>query len=536
MRTYQLLSCVSPRFNVSVAFLVLFVLLTGSAIAQTTQPDRIDGLFISPQLSLDPPEGLLVDAWYKLELLDQPVGYMRTAIRRQGDRIETLDYNLIQVARGPANIKVVMKNITVETVDGRPLEMHTEQVFASQPVRYDATFQPSGSITLDITQSGNKVSRTLPADPSATFPWQMLRDILAGKRKCGETFTERGYAFVSDTKPLSVEHKAEGEVSIRLSDGRQVKTWRYKVADPAMGGKGDVYCEPTLLLPVRFDIPVMTMRFTATIATKEQATSLADKPTTELFVSTMLKVKVDGSLDPTQASSVLYTIHRPDTDEAVNLLTTDMQRVIPGRNDNLRLLVSRRKAVATRPSSPQRNAVPAASDLAKYLAATTYCNIDDQAISKLAAEGAGAEKDPQRLAEKLTRFVYQKMTHKGLDVAFATASEVARTLQGDCTEHATLLAALARANGLPSRGVFGMVAMPGSYGAGTLTFGYHMWTQVYVAGRWIDIDAALNQPQPDATHIALGITDLADTSLPMESVKTFMQLAGKVQITADPRK
>ena len=128
------------------------------------------------------------------------------------------------------------------------------------------------------------------------------------------------------------------------------------------------------------------------------------------------------------------------------------------------------------------------------------------------------------------------MTHKGLDVAFATASEAARTLQGDCTEHATLLAALARANGLPARGVFGMVALPGSFADGTLTFGYHMWTQVYVDGRWIDIDAALNQPIPDATHIALGLSDLADTSLPTESIQTFMQLAGKIQISAAPRK
>ena len=521
----------SFRFVVPAAFLVLFALLAASKPARAAEPDGIDGLFISPQLSLDPPQGLLVDAWYKLELLEQPVGYMRTAVRRQGNRIETLEYTLIQVARGPVTIKVVMKNVTVETVDGRPLEMHTEQVFASQPVRYDATFRTDGSIALEITQSGNKVSRTLPADPSATFPWQMVRDLLAGKRRPGETFTERSYAFVSDTKPLSVEHKAEGEALVRLPDGRQIQTWRYTVADPAMGGKGDVYCEPQILLPVRFEIPVMTMRFTATITTREQATAPADKPATELFVSTMLKVKVDGSLDPTRASSVLYTIQRSASDETVNLLTTDMQRVMPAKAGNLQLLVSRRKPVTTRPTTTQQDA-----NLAQYLAATTYCNIDDQAVRKLAAEGAGNERDPQRLAESLTRFVYRKMTHKGLDVAFATASEVARTLQGDCTEHATLLAALARANGLPSRGVFGMVAMPGSYAAGTLTFGYHMWTQVYVAGRWIDIDAALNQAQPDATHIALGVTDLADTSLPMESVKTFMQLAGKVQITADPRK
>ena len=73
-----------------------------------------------------------------------------------------------------------------------------------------------------------------------------------------------------------------------------------------------------------------------------------------------------------------------------------------------------------------------------------------------------------------------------------------------------------------------MVALPGSYADGRLTFGYHMWTQVYVHSRWIDFDAASNQPVPDATHIALGITDLADTSLPWNRSRPSCSLAGKV--------
>jgi hypothetical protein len=514
---------------VLVATIVLLGLATVLQGAPASQPAVVEGLFISPVLSLDPPHGLLVDAWYKLELLDQPVGYMRSAIRRQGDRIETLDYTLIQVARGPVTIKVVMKSVTAETLTGEPLEMHTEQVFANNPVRYDATFRPDNSIDLRITQDGNKMVRDLPADPTATYPWQMVREILLEKRKPGESFRERGYAFVADTKPMTVEHKAAGEATLKLPDGREVRTYLYKVTNPAMGGEGDVYCEGQILMPLRFDMPVMGMRFVATIATREQAMAPAGKPT-ELFISTMLKAKVTGPLDPAQAGSVLYTMQLPD-ETGVTLVATGMQRTVSQKGRVLEVLVSRRKPSPARPAGATSQV-----DLEKYLATTTYCNIDDEAVRKLAIEGAGEEKDPQRLAETLTRYVYQKMTHKGLDVAFATASEAARTLKGDCTEHATLLAALARANGLPARGVFGMVGLPGSYADGELTYGYHMWTQVYAGGRWIDIDAALNQPIPDATHIALGLSDLADTSLPTESIQTFMQIAGKVRLTAEPRK
>ena len=39
----------------------------------------------------------------------------------------------------------------------------------------------------------------------------------------------------------------------------------------------------------------------------------------------------------------------------------------------------------------------------------------------------------------------------------ATAAEVARSREGDCTEHAVLLAALARARGIPARVAMGLV-------------------------------------------------------------------------------
>lgn len=517
-----------------VSLLLLLLAVPALALAPATgrsvSGGPIDGLFISPKLSLDPPQGLLVDAWYKLEMLEQPVGYMRTAVRREGDRIETLDYTLIEVARGSVTVKIVLKNVTVETLDGKPLEMHTEQVFASQPMHYDAKFLPDGSIDLVITQNGNPVTRKLPADPTATFPWQMTRDILAGRRKPGESFTERSYALVAGTKPMEIQHQAAGQVPLRLPDGRQIQTWRYKVANPG-SGTGDVYCEPKLLMPLRFEMPVMGMRFTAMIAPKEQALKQVDKPT-ELFVSSLLKAKVVRALDPTRAATVLYTIQLPDGDP-VDMPVTDMQKLAGQKGRNLQLLVARRGSVASRPASAPSD------DVDKYLETTAYCNIDDKTVKDLAAEGAksaAGTKDPQRLAEGLCRFVYKKIQHKDLDVAFATASEVARTLQGDCTEHAVLLAALARANGLPARGVFGMVAMPGSYADSKLTFGYHMWTQIHVNGRWLDFDAALNQPQPDATHIALGISDLADSSVSMESVQTFMRLAGRVELTADPRR
>ena len=67
-----------------------------------------------------------------------------------------------------------------------------------------------------------------------------------------------------------------------------------------------------------------------------------------------------------------------------------------------------------------------------------------------------------------------------------TASDVARSHSGDCKAHAVYLAALARARGIPARVAVGLV-----YSDRLAAFGYHMWTEVYIDGRWIPLDGTL---------------------------------------------
>ena len=62
------------------------------------------------------------------------------------------------------------------------------------------------------------------------------------------------------------------------------------------------------------------------------------------------------------------------------------------------------------------------------------------------APGEG-KSDAERMRE-LEKFVFGYIDKKSLNVGYASALETARTRQGDCTEHALLLAALGRARGI----------------------------------------------------------------------------------------
>ena len=131
----------------------------------------------------------------------------------------------------------------------------------------------------------------------------------------------------------------------------------------------------------------------------------------------------------------------------------------------------------------------------------------DEAVLAL-AESATASLPPGasewEQADAARQAVHAWITNKGLATAFASASETVRNRQGDCSEHGVLLAAVLRAEGIPSRVASGLVWM-GSAGA----FGWHMWTQALIDGAWVDLDATLPVPFT-VGHILVATSSLED--------------------------
>jgi transglutaminase-like putative cysteine protease len=70
-----------------------------------------------------------------------------------------------------------------------------------------------------------------------------------------------------------------------------------------------------------------------------------------------------------------------------------------------------------------------------------------------------------------------------------------KSRHGNCQTHARLYTALARAAGIPTRFVSGLVALEGK------GFLYHSWTESLLAGRWVAVDPTYNQLPADPTHL-----------------------------------
>ncbi|HEY1603681.1 MAG TPA: transglutaminase-like domain-containing protein [Pirellulales bacterium] len=154
----------------------------------------------------------------------------------------------------------------------------------------------------------------------------------------------------------------------------------------------------------------------------------------------------------------------------------------------------------------------------------SFIQSDNPRIVAMAREGAGNEKDPWRTAVALERYVRDKVKVKNYSQTFATAADVAQSLEGDCTEHAVLLAALLRARGLPARVAIGLVYVPAEQ-----AFGFHMWTEVYVDGQWIGVDGTLGLGGIGAGHLKLATSSLKEATA-FSSFLPVAQVLGKLKI------
>ena len=162
------------------------------------------------------------------------------------------------------------------------------------------------------------------------------------------------------------------------------------------------------------------------------------------------------------------------------------------------------------------------------------------------------------VAYALRDLVHGHITEKHLSTAYASASETARTASGDCTEHAVLLAALLKARDIPARVCHGLVyvaqggsAISGEVDSDSLDepdaseaggrasaavgasgeveagekgqFGWHMWSQALVGGKWLDLDATLHVPY-SVGHVLVGTSSMSDR----EAHNNHMQMAALI--------
>jgi hypothetical protein len=441
------------------------------------------------------------DLWYSCFLGTQKLGWIHATRAVRNGEVHSTEALSVSIRRGEVAATVGMDSLTVETTDGKPVRfrvkssvMGLRQVTAGR-VEGDKLHVTTASLT-------GTQKRTVPLDPEALWTLGMERALEARGFKPGTRLEAKAYLPSSNAfRPLRVVLSVLEPIRRRVG-GREMLLRRVRMVLLDMGG-----ATSTMLLDENSDLVQgeaamggLQIRYVRT-SRKE-----AMKPgSAELFLSTL--VKLDKPLPPRWGiRRAVYRLRTANGAKVPDLPSGAGQTVTREAPDRLRVLVNRPQ---TDPPAPATRPYRGEKPMAAYLASTGVIDHADKQITAAAGRVVGEQTNALAAARKLERFVHAHIRSKNLSRGQDPASVVMKRREGDCSEHAVLLAALCRAAGIPARCASGLVYADSLLAAGPI-FAYHMWTEVWIGDRWVGLDATLARGRTSATHIRLASSAMSD--------------------------
>jgi transglutaminase-like putative cysteine protease len=130
------------------------------------------------------------------------------------------------------------------------------------------------------------------------------------------------------------------------------------------------------------------------------------------------------------------------------------------------------------------SSVPA--ELLQYIKASANCQVDNQGINNLAAAIVAGKTSTYDKAAAIFNWVRDNIGYSFYYNTYYGAVGTLNAGTGNCVDTAHLLIALERAAGIPARYVHGYAQFSSGSWYG------HVWSEIFVDGRWIVADASSN--------------------------------------------
>lgn len=454
------------------------------------------------------------DLWYTVMLKDQHAGWMRTSERTDGDRITTEVEWYLSVTRAGTSLVSRKQGRFVETTDGKPISFWSMEDLGSEPKQVQYDFRSDG-IDVRTTDAG-RTSTTTRALPTGDWLTPHQANAFSAARLLSgvDRFSVTSIDILGDVDPSTTERELlDRDATIEVV-GKKVHTTRWKMVLSTMPDLAATeYYDSTGIL-VRSEVDVGGVSIVTLLSDEKTAQRLGAGP--EMMLQTFVRPSKPIAR-PNRLKKAIFDLSVTEGDMP-DIPSGGAQTAAKAGGDSpqvrLTIDVNARVQVDVEP--------------ADYLKSSNLITSDDEQVKDLAIRAVRSmSKDPARRAEAIRNFVNHYIRRKSLGVGLASAAEVARNREGDCTEHAVLTAAMLRAAGIPSRIATGLVLVDEFAGQKSI-FGYHMWTQALVDGCWVDFDATLPQ-RFDATHIALSFSTSNEDDF-LGQMTRLLPLMGRLKI------
>ncbi len=457
--------------------------------------------------------------WQILMLGGKRVGYASTTIRHateDGRELKQVDgQTVLRVQRFRQTTDQKIRFTDLQAADGSLLRLRATIEQGSEPLRMAGVVR-GDRLELEIGTLGKTTKYSLPWSADCGGFYAVESSLVQKPMQPGD---ERRLKMLIPglTHLAEVELKAVGHEQVSLPGG-QFKLLRIENVTrmgPGQELRSVLWTDPEgeVLKSWTDTLNLETYRVPKDVA-------LAEIEPGELDLGFDLAVKLTRAIpNPHTTVQARYRLTLEDGDPAELLPQGASQRVeAKGPHTAEVTVYALRPGTAGNPDAADET--PAEADLRP----SNMIQSDNAEIVRLTREAVGDEKDPWRKAVVLERFVGTYVKQKDYSQAFATAAEVARQREGDCTEHAVLLAAMCRAANIPARVAAGLVYLPGRR-----AFYFHMWTEAYIDGRFIPLDATLSGGGIGAAHLKLTQASMEGSSA-FTAFLPIIRVIGKLKI------
>ena len=459
------------------------------------------------------------ETWDAVLIEGQKIGYAHETMREievEGQKLlEVSSQQNLTIKRSGQTVAQYIEITSVEKPSGGIVSFTTRMVSGEAVLeivgRYDR-----GQMKLQTSTAGKAAESTIDWDPNWGGPFADRLSLERKPMQPGETRTLR--ALIAGTTQVGeIELSAIGQESTTLLQGPRellkIKTVA-RFAGTTISGRMWVDDAGSVLkTSIDTGLPTETYRTTQANALRPVDGDF------DLGVSTLVKIKQPIE-QAHRTKKIVYRarLKRGDPSEKfANSPTQSIKRIDEHTAEiTVRSLAPGQPELAGFAKPPP----PTTDDLSP----NSLIQSDDRLIVDMSRQVAANEEDDWVTACAFEKHVGDLVTSKNFSQAIASASDVVRSAEGDCTEHAVLLAALCRARAIPARVAMGLVYYAPSQG-----FAYHMWNEVWVNDQWIPMDATLGRGGIGAAHVKVADSDLSSAS-PVSALLPVIDVIGQLEL------
>ena len=458
------------------------------------------------------------ESWQVIHLAGQRIGYGRVVmqqVKRGRNTVYTTDTEEhVSIRRFGQQLRIQSKTHTEETADGQLLSYSFEMKNPPAQTTKSSGRVEGTNLIIESTVGGRVQTKKLAWDATVKSPAWQDRSLTESPLKPGESRSFKTF-MPEFSKVVNVRISADDYRTVKLYDGSEKSLLKVSVSQSILPGiamrvyldkEGEsLRTEADLLGMVTFSVP------------REVALQkIAGK---ELDVATNTLIRIENPpIDLHGKKTAIYQIQTKGRNPAKFLPVGGTQAVASMDSETATLTVSS--------IPPPKNIQPSRNQQKEYLGDTQFLQARDSRVQEHARKATAGSLDPGTIAVRMEQYVYKELKKKNFSTALASAAEVAKSLEGDCTEHACLLAAMLRVQKIPSRVAVGLV-----YAERLGAFGGHMWTEAWLDGKWVPLDATLGKGGIGPGHIKLADSSLSDDGpAPVTSFVPLMNMLSNVTI------